>query len=315
VVSRLLRQHRQERLPAAVALALLLVGVGCAVPRAAPVAGGFEVAVTVDDLPAQGPLPEGETRIALARRMLEVLTRHRLPRVYGFVNGSRENEDVLRAWLDAGYPLGNHGWSHLNLNQTEVPAYLADLDRNQALLARLQPGSDARWFRYPFLFEGDTVEKRDAVRTGLTGRGYAVAHVSIDADDWAFNPPYVRCTDPAVREQLLRDFVAGHLEELGRMRRLGAQLAGHEIAQVLLLHIGAADVAALDALLTAYEREGARWVELPAALSDPFYRMDEGPPMSAGAAFPYRAAKAAKVKVAPPIYARGLEERLDAMCR
>jgi hypothetical protein len=71
----------------------------------------------------------------------------------------------------------------------------------------------------------------------------------------------------------------------------------------------------MDALLSAYEREGVAWIDLRTALADPFYAADPGLPAAYGAAFPYMVAKARGVSVAPPIFARGLEERLERTCR
>lgn len=319
----------------------MLLGAACASPpperAAAPPASAappavaasaqsplVEIAVTVDDLPSHGPIAPGTDRAAIAARLLDAFARHRLPPVYGFVNGKKVDDDpsleaVLLRWRAAGNPLGNHAYSHPSLNATALPDYLGDVEKGEAILKRLVP-DPAVWkiYRYPFLFEGDTADKRDGVRRYLRERGYLTAHVSIDADDWAFNGPFARCAargDTAALARLRADFVTAHVEELGRMRELGRALVGREIKHVLLLHVGVADADAMDALLTAYEREGARWIELREALSDPFYALDGGPPARAGAAFPYRAARARGVKAPPPIFARGLEERLDAVCR
>src|SRR3954464_13900594 len=85
---------------------------------AAPVqaAPPLQMAITMDDLPVHGPLPPGETRLDVARRILKALKAERVPEVYGFANAhwlesDPETEAVLRAWRAAGYPLGNHGWS------------------------------------------------------------------------------------------------------------------------------------------------------------------------------------------------------------
>ena len=156
------------------------------------------------------------------------------------------------------------------------------------------------------------------MRAYLGQHGYTVAEVTIDADDWAFNAPFGRCTekgDAPALTQLHQDFIAAHVEELGRMRELTRTLTGREVPQVLLLHIGAADAEAMDDLLTAYEKKGVRWVGLRAALSDPFYASDRRIAYRAGAAFPYVVAKVRGVKMPPPVFARGLEERLDTMCR
>jgi peptidoglycan-N-acetylglucosamine deacetylase len=302
-------------------LALLL---GCAPRAVGGPAAAVEVAVTVDDLPVHGPLLDGQSRVGLARRFLQVFRAHRLPPVHGFVNGARleaepASEQVLTLWRGAGQRLGNHGWAHLGLDDTPLDEYRANITRNEPLLARLEPDATAwHFFRYPFLYEGRTLEARRAVRRFLAEQGYAIAEVSLDADDWAFSPPLARCAargDAAAQAQLRADFVAVHLDELRRMRRLGQALEHRELRHVLLLHLGAADADALDELLTAFEREGVTWVSLERALADPFYAFDPDLASAAGAAFPYRVARARGVPVEPPIYARGLEERLEALCR
>ncbi len=310
------------------ALACSATGAPAAPAPAPPQASApprVEVAVTVDDLPAHGPLLPGVDRVAVADRLLAAFRKHGLPPVYGFVNGKKVDDDpaaiaVLRRWLAAGDPLGNHTWSHPSLNRASLPDYLADVEKGEAVLRQLMPGDAATWkvFRYPFLFEGDTPDKQDGVRRWLGDHGYAVAEVTLDADDWAFNPPYARCAakgDEAARAALLRDFVDVHVEELRRMRDLGRALVGREVRHVLLLHVGVADADAMDALLTAYEREGVVWIDLRSALADPFYAMDPGEPARYGAALPYRIAKARGVSAPPAVFARGLEERLDRVCR
>lgn len=138
--------------------------------------------------------------------------------------------------------------------------------------------------------------------------------MSIDGDDWAFNPPYARCHSAEARAELRREFVQVHVDELLRMHALVKELTGHAVPQVLLLHAGVADADVMGELLTAYERQGVRWIDLPTALKDPFYAIETAP-AKGGAALPYRVARSRGVKLsAPPIYARDLEERLGAMC-
>src|SRR5437016_2983354 len=81
------------------------------------------------------------------------------------------------------------------LELARTDAYLADVRRDEDVLARVATHQTWKVFRYPFLQQGDTVEKRDGVRRFLAEAGYAIAEVTIDADDWAFNAPFVRCTE------------------------------------------------------------------------------------------------------------------------
>ena len=81
-------------------------------------------------------------------------------------------------------------------------------------------------------------------------------------------------------------------------------------------HISAS-TRALDELLTAYEREGVRWIDLPTALADPFYAIDPDLATAAGAALPYLLLKAreGEALTLPARPRRGLVEALDAVCR
>jgi peptidoglycan-N-acetylglucosamine deacetylase len=282
-----------------------------------------QVAVTVDDLPVHGPALPGVTRVAMIDSLLVAFAAHRLPPVHGFVNGKRVDDDpatetVLRRWVAAGQELGNHSWSHPSLNSTALDVYLADVRRGEEILARVAPGQTWKVFRYPFLQQGDTVEKRDGIRRFLQDTGYVVADVTIDADDWAYSPPFVRCAergDQSALTALRRSFVREHVEELRRIRAVTHALAGRQVPQVLLLHAGAADADAIDALLTAFEAEGARWITLRAALADPFYAPTVHAPVRPGSALPYVLARERGLKIDPPVWARGVEAQLRAVCQ
>ncbi len=240
----------------------------------------IRVAITVDDLPAHGPVPPDVTRLSLHQRMLEAFAVHQAPRVYGFVNAARaadapDHLAALHAWVDAGHPLGNHTFSHPRMQDLDLSAYLAEIDGNEPLLAELvHDPSVYRKFRYPFLIEGTSEATTLAVREHLRSRGYRVAEVTIDFFDWAFNPPYVRCLslgdDEAVTR--LRGLFLDHaLRMLQWSDAAAKQMYGRAIPHVLLLHVGAFGAEMMAPLLTAYERSGVEWITLDEALADPVY--------------------------------------------
>lgn len=244
-------------------------------------ARAVEVALTFDDLPAHSPLPPGETRAGVARDVLRALERAEAPAT-GFVNGGFLQAEpdsglALRLWREAGRPFGNHTWSHLRLTSASAAAFEADVVRNEALLAALAEGRPWRWFRYPFLAEGETPEVRARARSFLQARGYRIASVTLDFGDWAYNDPYARCAargDAAAVAGLEARFLAAAAESLDRARALSLQAEGREVPLVLLLHLGAFDARMMDRLLDLYRSRGVRFVSLDRALADPFYRAD-----------------------------------------
>ena len=121
-----------------------------------PAAADPQMAITFDDLPAHGALPPGETRVAVASKIIAALRDAQVPPIYGFVNGlpiEQQPADavVLQAWRAAGFPLGNHTWSHMN--RTSIP--LRNLRLTPAATSRccvsgcrvkIGTGSDSRFF-------------------------------------------------------------------------------------------------------------------------------------------------------------------------
>lgn len=260
----------------------LIAGAALLVLAFARPAAAVEIALTFDDLPAHSTLPPGETRVAVAKQIIAALKAAGTPPVYGFVNGVQLEREpnsapVLDMWRAAGFPLGNHTWSHMNLNQSTATDFEADVVRNEALLAARMAGADWRWLRYPFLGEGDTPEKRDAVRTFLAGRGYRVASVTMSFGDYAWNEPYARCRglgDDKSVAALEAGYLQAAKDELAHARTLARVAVGHDIPYVLLMHLGAFDARMLPRLLAYYRAEGVRFVSLPEAERSPFYAPD-----------------------------------------
>src|SRR5690606_24452111 len=130
-----------------------------------------EISLTFDDLPNHGNLPPGVTREDVARTFVANLTPAGVE-FYGFINAGRgegnavENE-VLRIWRDGGFPLASHSFTHMDLHGNTVEDFKRNIDDNEAALEKLMAGENWMWFRYPYLREGDTLEKRRAVRAYL----------------------------------------------------------------------------------------------------------------------------------------------------
>ena len=281
-----------------------------------------DVAVTVDDLPRHGAIPEGTTRVEMARALLDAFQRHKLPPVYGFVNGGKlaaepELKEVIDLWRAAGNPIGNHGYSHLPLNDTPVVDYVRDIAVNEGVLRRFGPPEMWRFYRFPYLQEGETLEKRRAVRAWLIAHRYRTAQVTIDFDDWAFNAPYVRCLgvpDAKTAADLRQRYLGAAVDMLEVYRGLAVKLAGREIKHVLLLHVGALGADRIEALLTAYEKAGVRWIDLPTALADPFYATDPNVVWKAGATLLDQVARAREVHYDAP-WNKIDEDALGKLCR
>jgi peptidoglycan/xylan/chitin deacetylase (PgdA/CDA1 family) len=243
------------------------------------------IALTFDDLPAAGSLPPGGNRTKVATDLTAALQAAHLSGTYGFVNGSKLENDpdaqhALRIWVDAGMKVGNHTWTHPSLTDLSVEAYEREIALNEPVLAKYGGRSDWHWFRYPYLAEGDTDEKHNAVREWLRAHGYQVAEVTLSFEDYNWNDAYGRCLakqDTAAIAWLRQSYLESAAEYI-KLGREEEQIAfGHEIPNVLLLHGMAFTTLMLPDLINQLRQEGFSFAPLAKVERNAAYRKDLSP--------------------------------------
>lgn len=241
-----------------------------------------KVAITFDDLPLNGTLPAGVTRAQIARETIARLRELHAPPAYGFVNakkleGNADAAEGLKIWA-ASEPFGSHTYSHMDLNENSAEAFEREIEENEPVLELLaRQGSNWHWLRYPFLREGDTVEKRRAVRTYLQAHGYRVAQVTLDWEDYLWNSAYARCVDKDDAKSiawLRSSYLSIESDYLDLGRELAQMVYGHDISHVVLLHLGAFSSTILPDALGLMQKKGFNFVTLEEAESDPVYAGD-----------------------------------------
>ncbi|HLH17409.1 MAG TPA: polysaccharide deacetylase family protein [Bryobacteraceae bacterium] len=244
--------------------AMLLCGCGAAAPQRT-------VAITVDDLPFVGP---PSAAVAGNRTLLDAFRRHHVP-VTGFVirkhveDLGADGPRILAAWRQAGLDLGNHSYSHPDMNNLPVEEIEQEIVRGEAGLGK------PRFFRFPMNHTGDTKEKHDAVAAFLAARGYELAACTIENSDYLFSRAYVKMlarNDAASAERLRREYLEYTAFEIDWFASLGKRIFGYEPPEVMLLHDNPLNAALIDQVLALFETRGYRFVSLAAAQSGAAYR-------------------------------------------
>lgn len=296
-------------------------------PAAAASLAPIKVAVTVDDIPEHGDEIRGLSREEIARGVLRALRQNGLSQVYGFANGAfmtdNPNEvSIFKDWLLSGYPLGNHTYHHPHLDQMTAAAYIKDIAAEDRLLATLASVSplvkQRRVFRYPFLEEGNTQQKRDAVRAYLAKNGYRIAEVTVDYDDWAWTDAYARCLsqhdDNSIKwlKEHVVDSANRHLHASSAMAR---RLFGRDIDQILLVHVGAFDAVMLNTILEGWRREGVQFVTLDEALTDLVYQINPNFVSKGGRTFLDQIAESRHLDLSPLLDDTYSLDKLNAVCK
>jgi uncharacterized protein (TIGR02246 family) len=264
-------------LSAALAGCIALFAVAVSAQDFPTLKGAHDVLVSVDDLPigsgSQHPDPAERERIT--RGLLDVLAKHQI-KAAGMVTWSNVRpgeEKLLQMWLDAGHELGNHSFDHLDYSRMESARYIADLEKGRAALQGFLDarGQKVRFFRFPFLREGETPEKLRAVREYLAQTGQRNLPVTIDNQDWSFEQPWVEARKAGDTARLARlGEVYQHALRLEVLTQtaLGDLWVGRATPQILLLHANEVGTAQWDALFTWMKGRGFRFAAPDAVLAD-----------------------------------------------
>lgn len=249
------------------------------VALATPLLMAQSVALTFDD----GPRTKATPLLSPAARnqaLLDHLAKAGVPGAI-FVtlgNGADTPEGLalLKAWSAAGHHLGNHTVTHPDLHAASVTlaAYQAEAEACDRAIAPL-PGYRP-WFRFTFLREGNTPEKRDGMRAFLKAKGWRNAHVTLDTSDWRLDEKLteVLTRDPKADLAPIRAAYLAHVKQRAEAYRdLARRLLGREIPQVMLMHHNLLNALFLGDVIAQFRKEGWTFVDPQQAFQDPVYAL------------------------------------------
>jgi peptidoglycan-N-acetylglucosamine deacetylase len=246
-----------------------------------------EIAITIDDLPLNGPQFDVQRLEAMTGKILAAIKKHQVP-VVGFANESLlylagqtdARIAILKSWSDAGVELGNHTFSHLGFKGASLVEYEDDFIRGDAVIRLLmkEKGQKPRYFRHPFLQMGATAEIEKSFENFIAERGYRAAPVTIDILDWMILSAYNDARkqgDAAQLKRVSEEYLKYAADKFRFCEQVASELFGHPIKQILLLHANELNGDKLDGLFTMLEMRGYRFITLEEALKDPSYRFPD----------------------------------------
>lgn len=247
-----------------------------------------QVAFTIDDLPAGSANSMNAATITeMTTKLLATLREKNVPAV-GFVNEGKlyklgevdERIKALKMWVDNGFELGNHTFSHMSLNQAGLKAWEDDVIRGESVTNMLlaEHKMKLRYFRHPFLDTGRDLATRREAEAFLVSRGYRIAPITLDAWDWMYAGVYEDARkrgDTALQQQLTQSYLEYSDTMFAYTEQLAQQTIGYEPKQILLLHGNQLEADHIGDLIELMRKRGYRFITLEDALSDEAYSLPD----------------------------------------
>jgi peptidoglycan/xylan/chitin deacetylase (PgdA/CDA1 family) len=223
----------------------------------------------------------------MTTKLLTTLRDQKVP-VVGFVNEKKlykpgevdERIKALRMWLDYGFELGNHTFTHLSLNQVGLKAWEDDVIQGENVTRMLlaEHKMTLRYFRHPFLDTGRDLQTRREAEAFLVARGYRIAPVTLDAWDWMYAGVYEDAKtrgDTALQQQLASSYLSYSDAVFAYTEQLSKQTIGYEPKQILLLHGNQLEADHIGELIDLMRKRGYHFITLGDALSDSAYSLPD----------------------------------------
>ncbi len=233
---------------------------------------GREIAITIDDLPlvASKMNTPGNQQRSTERfmKIIQALTENKVPAIGFVIGGAIEKGQwvFLEQFRSAGLMIGNHTYSHKNLNSMGAEQYIADVARADKVLAPLL--TEPKYFRYPYLAEGNKKTK-PIVLEYLKENHYTIAPVTIDSKDFQFNEQLYKVPYRS-REGYVSKLMPRYLAYIWQQTlRAEKQSKGRPVKQILLIHANLLNSYALDDIIQMYKQNGYKFITLTEALKNP----------------------------------------------
>lgn len=212
------------------------------------------------------------------RAILSTLRNNHL-KIVLFAQGAQvddiQGSALLSRWNSAGHIIANHTYSHISINDSSEAQYEHDVLKNENLLSAYS--NFKKLFRFPFLKEGDTQEKRDEFRKFLHEHGYENGSVTIDASDWYISARLEArlAQNPNADITPYKNYYLQHIWSRAQYYDgLAVELLGRSPNHTLLVHHNLLNALFLGDLIQMFKDKGWNVINADDAFKDAIFKVE-----------------------------------------
>ena len=230
-----------------------------------------EIAITIDDLPFVGTNGNDPGNLKRSHdrfmQIMQSLIDNHVPATGFIIAGSiaKGQWELLEDFRNNGFELGNHTYSHANLNRLSAEQYIDNIAQADQKLESIM--TQPKYFRYPYLAEGKGGTKQE-VQNYLIANQYTIAPVTVDSKDYLFNERLLHISW-RVRNQHLNQIKHQYLDYIWQQTLKAEKRSSDKpVKQILLVHANLLNSHFLGDVIQMYKNNGYRFISLTQALTN-----------------------------------------------
>lgn len=234
-----------------------------------------EIALTFDDAPTpDSVLMSGTER---TQKLIAALKQAKVPDALFFVKADYINPQTaerLKHYIDAGFHLANHSFTHQSANQLGVNGYAQDAYK--AHLALKPFANLLAYHRFPYLHYGKNIVEINQLQNMLSELGYKDGYVTIDNFDWYISALITRAAEEkkTINYEKARDFYVHSLyESIEFYDAIAKKALNRSPKHVLLLHENDAAALFVGDLVEYLRSKGWKIISPQQAYKDPIAKI------------------------------------------
>ena len=235
-----------------------------------------QIAITIDD-----PTTKATPKLNWQERdsfILKALDHHNITAAL-FICGMRvdnsEGRVLMNNWDSKDHLMCNHSYSHLYYNSTTATAsvFISDFKKTDPIIRVYR--NYTQLFRFPYLKEGSSAEKRNSMRAALKHEGYNNGYVTIDASDWYIDAQLTKTLNQDFHADLtaFKEYYVEHiLDRANYYDSLAQVVFQRNIKHTLLLHHSLLNALFLEDLLAALKANDWKLIDAKRAFEDDVFK-------------------------------------------
>lgn len=212
-------------------------------------------------------------------KILSTLDKHKIKAAL-YVCGMRVNDEngvkLLNSWDKNNHLICNHSYNHLYYNSSKVSInqFIADYLKGDSIINRYH--NYTKLFRFPYLKEGNSTDKRDSMRVAMKEKEYKNGYVTVDASDWYIDSKIheqLKLNPDANLEAYKQYYINHIMDRIRYYDSLSVVTFQRRIPHTLLLHHSLLNALFLDDVLTAIKDSGWELIDAQKAYKDDVFNL------------------------------------------